>query len=99
MSELKPCPFCGGEADYGYDSSMILVECTDCYAATAMYMSQDIAAKKWNSRTTDSDLTTVTNQRDIAISVAEEILDNESIPDWEQYERKPSTINEQKGSN
>ena len=51
MSEkLKPCPFCGGEAGYGYDSSMIYVDCGDCFATTGMYMSQDIAAKKWNTR-------------------------------------------------
>ncbi|MDX1473345.1 MAG: Lar family restriction alleviation protein [Reinekea sp.] len=48
--ELKPCPFCGGEAGFEYDSGMVYIECDDCFATTGLFMSQDIAAKKWNTR-------------------------------------------------
>lgn len=45
-----------------------------------MYMSQDIAAKKWNTRTTDSDLTTATKQHDELISgIKSELLASVSV--------------------
>ena len=50
-NELKPCPFCGGEAGFEYDSGMVCIDCDDCFATTGLFMSQDIATKKWNART------------------------------------------------
>ena len=55
MSELKPCPFCGGEAelrddgvDYPYS-----VQCTECGGMTCWYLHDDTpfgAIDAWNMR-------------------------------------------------
>ncbi len=53
MSELKPCPFCGGEAlllgsyERGY-----FVECNDCFAKTSNFGSEGKAESivAWNTR-------------------------------------------------
>ena len=53
---LKPCPFCGGEADviehrfYGLDSSYGL-RCEKCKAETyQFYESEEKAIEAWNRR-------------------------------------------------
>jgi Lar family restriction alleviation protein len=64
MIELKPCPFCGGEAEYVYCSNMMLiptlrqvaVQCKECGVATAVvdasteYCAKDKATEVWNRR-------------------------------------------------
>ena len=52
--ELKPCPFCGGEAKLknspyieGYD---YWVECEDCFVSTATYGVGAHAMVMWNTR-------------------------------------------------
>ncbi len=54
MSELKPCPFCGGEAnseidDYGMCTEHF-VECLSCVARTSTYDSPKEAITAWNTR-------------------------------------------------
>ena len=57
MTELKPCPFCGGEAWMRIsDAPQILrVECRRCHAATTSFVADSIgekeAAAAWNTRT------------------------------------------------
>ena len=35
MIDLKPCPFCGGEAKvFAYDDGGICVKCMECYCQT-----------------------------------------------------------------
>lgn len=62
MDELKPCPFCGGEAYYSFDGKYYWhVTCFDCGATVAlpytdyyysekMKASRDAVIKKWNKR-------------------------------------------------
>lgn len=60
MSELKPCPFCGGEAAVGSglsnDEEYYFVNCADCLAATNHLIcecapkTKKEAAGKWNQR-------------------------------------------------
>lgn len=64
MIELKPCPFCGGEAEYVYRAGILIaalcpvvVKCKECGAVTAYvdasteYCAKDKAAELWNRRT------------------------------------------------
>ena len=59
--ELKPCPFCGGEAeicvahwdfenDCPVNGSGYGVECKDCLTSTDEYETQEKAAQAWNRR-------------------------------------------------
>lgn len=56
MAELKPCPFCGGEAKivtYRNEYSRInptLVGCSVCKTQTALYDKRKEAIKAWNRR-------------------------------------------------
>ena len=56
MSELEPCPFCGGIADTiiidsgsAYDD-YCRVECRDCGAKSGTYWSIQSAIEAWNTR-------------------------------------------------
>ena len=62
MEKLKPCPFCGGEADYypadpniqlEYEAERwgnIWVQCMECGASTIECDSFAEASEKWNRR-------------------------------------------------
>lgn len=53
QTELKPCPFCGGEADCGsfHGVAFFYVQCSCCGNGTKMYATAKAAAEKWNTRT------------------------------------------------
>lgn len=59
--ELKPCPFCGGEAEIISGSEfrdfvsepideLFFVKCSKCYVPTALFPSPQEARKAWNRR-------------------------------------------------
>lgn len=51
--ELKPCPFCGGEAevDYYYDDYFSFrIYCKECGIEAFSDVSRDEVIKKWNKR-------------------------------------------------
>ena len=55
MSELKPCPFCGGEATLRYEPSpgVYYVHCDTCGSETGntgLYRKEDKAIDAWNTR-------------------------------------------------
>lgn len=57
MTNLKPCPFCGGGAELkqwnlpGRSTPLHCVVCTDCGAMTWPYYSdRNAAAERWNTR-------------------------------------------------
>lgn len=53
--ELKPCPFCGGEAHYVKCSDgEAWVRCKDCGTETAIFDSVEEAAEAWNRRADDA---------------------------------------------
>ena len=60
MNELKPCPFCGGEAKYIYSMPYNAVQCKKCkvFGKTVVdsYEQKDgkaEAIEAWNRRTDD----------------------------------------------
>ena len=65
MDELKPCPFCGGEAEIEtfYPSSPMrllgwkyaYVECQVCGCRSGVKIGVDEAIETWNRRAGDSD--------------------------------------------
>lgn len=64
MPELKPCPFCGGEAKLFNNKSLsndfCWVECTVCKSRTVnvyedlKYCTYDQAAELWNARVNEA---------------------------------------------
>jgi Lar family restriction alleviation protein len=53
--KLKPCPFCGGDADLlEQDPRQLatLVACSDCGASIPASTSEDDAIRRWNTRVT-----------------------------------------------
>lgn len=58
MSELKPCPFCGGKAKRHTFMKTTYFACTDCGAEPPIARgdSEDDAIKAWNDRPTEQTL-------------------------------------------
>ena len=54
-NELKPCPFCGGEAEVTYDDTpvRIIVMCTSCEVRTDWFYNRDTVINLWNMRVND----------------------------------------------
>lgn len=60
MTELNPCPFCGGEAHLCSseicETLDVVVECMDCHAGTAFFSDGEVeelrqkAIEAWNRR-------------------------------------------------
>ena len=48
--KLKPCPFCGGEAEYGLTMAGEEVYCTACYANMPRMTTADETIRRWNTR-------------------------------------------------
>lgn len=78
MDELKPCPFCGSEAEYVNLSEKICndhrVFCTECEADIKMYSRKCDAIKAWNTRTPRKQMT--------ADELRNQILDWWDETDW-----------------
>lgn len=57
LSELLPCPFCGGKAKthitYGFHAQIIgaCVLCEECGASTNTYITSEAANAAWSRRT------------------------------------------------
>lgn len=57
MAELKPCPFCGGEAEVFEDDGAFGVRCSNSICIgndfKPMYDDEHYASKAWNRRAED----------------------------------------------
>lgn len=56
MTELKPCPFCGGEAEvkegWAYGNHVSRIQCKKCAISTqpVPFRSRGVATRAWNRR-------------------------------------------------
>ena len=64
MSDLKPCPFCGGSDNYparlimqevAWASPVYSIECENCGALGGVDSNEEAAIKAWNTRTGEDD--------------------------------------------
>ena len=62
--KLKHCPFCGGKAQYEYQSDSVadgehwvMVQCQSCCANSGYFQSEQSATEAWNTRVDDKDNT------------------------------------------
>ena len=62
MNELKPCPFCGEEAqiftndEAGYlGNNRYAVKCGNCFCGTGYYKDPVRATETWNKRANDKE--------------------------------------------
>ena len=55
MTELKPCPFCGGEAEIFVSdiTDRALVYCRGCDAQIKMQQNEQEAIEAWNKRVSE----------------------------------------------
>lgn len=54
MNELRPCPFCGGNAEFDYVEIRLKwftkVKCKTCKGQTNIYKDEESAVEAWNRR-------------------------------------------------
>lgn len=55
MDELRPCPFCGGEAKLVmvFPSRYCAVYCKGCLAETTYFKTKELAIEAWNRMAND----------------------------------------------
>ena len=95
MSELKPCPFCSGEADlveYGLTGEREVVQCSDCGARTRSFDPKvkrgENAIDAWNMRVYDDDC--ISRQAAIDAIIEAGITEYDETLAIEQVEKVPS---------
>lgn len=50
---LKPCPFCGGQAELRvYSAELQFVQCSVCLAGSTAFTNSEEAVAAWNKRNT-----------------------------------------------
>ena len=50
MSDIKPCPFCGGKAEIRFGGPYSIVRCSGCGVKTDPFISDEDAIDAWNTR-------------------------------------------------
>ena len=54
MTELKPCPFCGGDIlTVWWESDMCRIRCKNCNTKGPWKVTEEKAIEAWNRRTED----------------------------------------------
>lgn len=57
MTDLKPCPFCGGEARIHFSvwGDSYYAKCCKCLAETKVHQTEAEAIEAWNRRASDAE--------------------------------------------
>ena len=64
MTELKPCPFCGGKPQFYITKKGLSIMCTNCYCGTRATTHKYISIKEWKEAGETVDfLTKIWNRR------------------------------------
>ena len=86
MSDLKNCPFCGGQAEmvvYSYYNDDFVVRCTKCGATVPIWReTAEEAARQWNKR---FDVTDEIKLRSCPFCGGEAVIEHNSEYDNEGY--------------
>ena len=71
MSELLPCPFCGGKAEVMTSAGISTVCCSGCQTMIGMYPSVQKTTEAWNTR-----------YKETAVYDREEVIEGCTVQIW-----------------
>ena len=89
MTELKKCPFCGGEAEIRiteWDNSSkthYSVMCQKCESETTLYKTEAEAIAAWNKRAKDENTLTLDEIREVVFKAIDNNCNGISLLMWE----------------
>lgn len=86
-NELKPCPFCGGEAEiYQSYCGYYQIECHQCSARSCMAVEEESVISNWNMRST-TERKSKTMTLDEAIEYCEEVTTKNCLEYVEEHQQ------------
>ena len=103
--DLKPCPFCGGEASKIHASGLFeRVYCKDCFAQTGgLHSDRAMAKKAWNTRPADAAIEELEAKLAKAVEALRAVDDEYSDlywgPDLSSIKQARATLAEIEGTN
>jgi Lar family restriction alleviation protein len=92
--ELKPCPFCGGEARLTQTGVSPYVVCERCSNSTALHGTQELAIAAWNTRAAPepSEADVRLEERKWCVDVAREMGSQYGYEIAEEIERRSEPL-------
>ena len=82
MTELKKCPFCGGEVEI-YADLIYFVECKNCEIGTRIKATEPEAKAAWNKRAKDENTLTLDEIREVVFKAIDNNCNGISLLMWE----------------
>lgn len=96
--ELKHCPFCGGNGSYSNAGFGFIVKCMKCGSKTSIQESGKEAAKAWNSRSIENELSEKIEKLEAENTRLREALEFYANTDvYEYYDKYESTAIQNEG--
>lgn len=82
MDNLKPCPFCGGDAEYmrfGDKRNSCVIRCTECSCELETGEEGDLCGTQWNNRPQEQKLIKIVELLSQALEQVQKDLDVPSV--------------------